>query len=526
MAWSTGALVANLRDRDKWARIADWLAILVAVELPWSTTYAALFLALWALATLAAREFKDQAPTPAATLPVALWMLAVIGMLWADAPPAERFNGLSSLFKLLAIPALFAQFRRSERGPWVLIAFVASSAILLAVSWGLALLPGLPWRGRDLWVPGVPVKDYIAQAQTFTLCAFGLCEGTVLAWRWGRRRLAVGLLLLAFAFLANVLYVAPSRTALVTIPFLLLLFAVLRFGWKGACGLLILTAALSAVAWQTSPWFHHRLVTLPEEVRNFDPRGASTSAGQRLEYWRKSIIFIADAPVFGHGTGSIREQFRRAAVDQTGVAAEVSANPHNQILAVAIQLGVVGAALLLAMWIAHLLLFWGSGPWALLGLILVVQNIVGSLSIRTCSTSRKAGSMLGASACSAAWCCAPVRSPRPTASTPPPVRWAAPADRCKRRAANGTPRGCNLHFQTKNPHGVPAGAVTLIAFRQVGDARIAVNLKNLGSGLRRSSRKPLSHHLAANAFSPSCPRGKRTCAAATPNVGGACVAFT
>jgi len=289
MAWSAGALVANLRDREKWARCADWLAILVAVELPWSTTGTVILLLLALLAGIGARDFKgwrDQALTPAGGLPVALWALAVIGMLWADAPLAERFDGMSSLTKLLAIPLLLAHFRRSERGVWVLIAFVASSAILLVLSWGLVLLPDLSWRGRDKWTPGIPVKDYIAQAQVFTLCVFGLCEGAVLAWRKGRRRLAAGLMLLALAFLANVLYVAPSRTALVTIPILLMLFGVLRFGWKGAAGVLMLTAALALAAWQTSPTLRHRVTMLQEEVRDFDPKGADTSTGERLEFWR------------------------------------------------------------------------------------------------------------------------------------------------------------------------------------------------------------------------------------------------
>ena len=45
----------------------------------------------------------------------------------------------------------------------------------------------------------------------------------------------------------------------------------------------------------------------------------------------------------------------------------------------AIQLGLVGAAVLWAMWIAHLLLFRGNGLAEWIGLVVVVQNIVGSL---------------------------------------------------------------------------------------------------------------------------------------------------
>ena len=62
-----------------------------------------------------------------------------------------------------------------------------------------------------------------------------------------------------------------------------------------------------------------------------------------------------------------------------GSAEWVANNPHNQTFAVAIQLGLVGAAVLWAMWIAHLLLFRGGGLAAWIGLVVVVQNIVGSL---------------------------------------------------------------------------------------------------------------------------------------------------
>jgi len=64
--------------------------------------------------------------------------------------------------------------------------------------------------------------------------------------------------------------------------------------------------------------------------------------------------------VFGHGTGSIHALFEKSAVGQTGAAGVASTNPHNQTLAVAIQLGLVGVAVLWAMWIAHLLLFRGN----------------------------------------------------------------------------------------------------------------------------------------------------------------------
>ena len=56
-----------------------------------------------------------------------------------------------------------------------------------------------------------------------------------------------------------------------------------------------------------------------------------------------------------------------------------SSNPHNQTFAVAIQLGLVGTVALFAMWMSHLMLFRGGGIAVWAGLVIVTQNIVGSL---------------------------------------------------------------------------------------------------------------------------------------------------
>jgi hypothetical protein len=57
----------------------------------------------------------------------------------------------------------------------------------------------------------------------------------------------------------------------------------------------------------------------------------------------------------------------------------VVSDPHNQTLNVAVQWGLVGAALLWAMWLVHLWLFRGEGLVAWIGLLVVVQNILSSL---------------------------------------------------------------------------------------------------------------------------------------------------
>jgi len=373
--------MAEIFGRESSGWRADWLAVAVAISLPWSTSLTIIFVVLWLITLIGSWEIsslRNEILTAAGGLPVALWVLGALGMLWAGAPMTERIDGLNAFHKLLAIPFLIAQFRRSDRGVYVLIGFLASCTVLLIVSWALVLLPDLPWRGRARMGAagvGIPVKDNITQSIMFSLCLLGLADRAFRAWCATRRSFAFALVALALLFLANILYVSTSRTALVVIPILFLLFVLMRLGWKAAASSVLAIIALAAAVWPTSPFLRERITNLYEDLRNYQPSAMSSPGGERLDFWRNSLVFIAEAPVLGHGTGSIREQFRRTGTGRLAMAT----NPHNQILAIAIQLGLVGSILLLAMWISQLRLFFRPGLAAGIGVAVVVQSVVSSL---------------------------------------------------------------------------------------------------------------------------------------------------
>jgi O-antigen ligase len=369
----------KLFDRDRWARAADAVAVAIAISLPWSTSATSALIALWIVtllptfrATDLARELKD----PAAGLPVLLWGLGIVGMLWSQESLAEQFYALKGFHKLLVIPLLFIHFRRSERGHWVIGGFLVSCTVLLAVSWFLHV-GGYPPRRYGL--PGVPVKDYIVQSAEFLICAFALGHLAVDAWRKQQRAVASAMVALAVLFLANVAFVAAGRTSLVAFPALLILFAVQRFGLRGTLGLVLGGALFAAVIWVSSSYLRERAFGVADEIQRSQSTTAETSTGYRLEFWKKSVVFVSEAPVLGHGTGSIPSLFRRAATGDTGIAAAVTGNPHNQTLEIAIQFGLVGVALLYAMWIAQFLAFRGVGLAAWLGQGVLTQTIVGAL---------------------------------------------------------------------------------------------------------------------------------------------------
>jgi O-antigen ligase len=378
----TALPVTHWVERARLARLADGLAMATVASLPWSTSAASIFIVLWLLALLPTLDVKAVSPdvlTAAGGIPVLLWLLGIAGLMWAaDVSWRERLGGIESFHRLLVVPLAFAQFRRSEQGIAVAIVFLLSESVLLAFSFVHYAL----WDFRPFhfgYFAGVPVKHLISQSAMFEVCCFGLLGLVAAEWEAGRRRQALGLLVLAAAFLLHILYIATARTALVGLPVLAILFGFRYFGWKGVLVALATGVLIAAISWASSPYLRWRVDRAVEEVQIYLTTGKPTSSGVRLEWWRKAAGFIEQAPILGHGTGSINEMYRRSQTHDDSAASIKAENPHQQLLAVAIQLGLVGAAVLIAMWAAHVALFWIPGPVGWAGLVVVVQQLVGSL---------------------------------------------------------------------------------------------------------------------------------------------------
>jgi O-antigen ligase len=369
--------------RDPAARIlnADLLAVLIAILLPWSTSGVAISAILWIIAllpTLEMRSFLNSLRRPICALPVALFALALIGTLWSDAAWGARLYAVGPTAKLLVLPLLLYHFQRSSRGLWVLVAFLASCTLLMAVSWMVLFDPGLTLRTNDE-EPGVFVKNYIDQSQEFALCAVALAYPVMTLVRSGKTKRAALLAAIALSLVVNMMFVTVSRTVLVTMPVMLAIFAALHLKPRTSIIALCAAAALAAIAWYASAQLRTKVSLFFDDYYHYSVQNNPTGVGSRLEFWRKSVRFFADAPVIGHGTGSTRGLFEQAAIGQIGAHAEVIGNPHNQTLNVAVQWGAAGVVLLYAMWLSHLLLFRGEGLVAWIGLSVVVQNIFTSL---------------------------------------------------------------------------------------------------------------------------------------------------
>ena len=372
------------RDQATWMTVADVFAVLAALTLPWSTTLPGIFVPCWlgAVAWVTDwRAFARLLTQPICYWPLALAGLAAVGTLWSDAAWGARLNAVGPTLKLLMLPGLFYHFERSTRGMWVFIAFLVSCTLLMLMSWIVLIDPSFSLKPTAEMERGIFVKNYIDQSQEFALCAVALAYPIIRLLQANRLWLAMMLAMISFGFIVNMSFVIVSRTALVTIPVMIAVFAMLHLKWRTSLTILCGLVVLAGLAFAVSPLLQQKAETVLSDYRLYRDLNEPTSVGLRLEYWRKSLLFFAASPVVGNGTGSTLGLFEKAAVGRSGrdATAWVIGNPHNQTLAVAVQWGAAGIVVLYAMWFAHLRLFRGGGLVAWIGLLVVVQNIFTSI---------------------------------------------------------------------------------------------------------------------------------------------------
>ena len=251
----------------------------------------------------------------------------------------------------------------------------------MAMSWIVAFDPGLALKPKLEAERGIFVKNYIDQSQEFALCAVALAYPVITLLRAKRIVPALLLAALALSFVVNMAFVIVSRTALVTMPVMLAVFALLHLKWRsiviiacardraGGAGL----GGVAAVALDHRN-FHRGTINCTRNRTSRPRSGCGSNSGRNRCGSLPRRRCSATAPDRRAGL------FEQAAVGQTGAAsAEVIGNPHNQTLNVAIQWGALGIVVLYAMWLLHLLLFRGDGLVAWIGLLVVVQNIFTSL---------------------------------------------------------------------------------------------------------------------------------------------------
>ena len=296
------------RDPAAWMKVSDIVAVLLALSLPWSTSLVGILgvvLLITVAPTLELKSFLASLKRPISAMPIALFVLALAGTLWSDATWGARFYAVGPAAKLLVLPVLLYHFERSTRGTWVFTAFLVSCTLLMLMSWVVFLHPGLideaaggrrPRHLRqELHRPEPGIHAVRGRAG---LSGRRAAAGTSGSW------LAVLLTAIALSFFVNMAFVVVSRTALVTVPIMFAVFALLHLRWRSIVHHPVRGGSHSP-PWPGRPRRQLRRTaeTFTRDYTLYKEQNIPTSIGLRLEFWRKSLAFFAEAPFIGHGTG-------------------------------------------------------------------------------------------------------------------------------------------------------------------------------------------------------------------------------
>ena len=63
--------------------------------------------------------------------------------------------------------------------------------------------------------------------------------------------------------------------------------------------------AVAAAALVSSPYLRERSIAVWTDIQEYQTTNAQNSSSERIEFWKKSAEFVAEAPLAGHGTGKL-----------------------------------------------------------------------------------------------------------------------------------------------------------------------------------------------------------------------------
>lgn len=288
----------------------------------------------WSWATMLAAVFLGWAAVGAwrSPVPAAAWSLVAMWMLHLGA-------------------ALALASRVRERHDLLVAGILASIA-----SQGLVLLAQIGWERPAIQAeiaadPTLIDQEhlraaYVDRAHTWRLEGSFLLANTLAAW-------VILALPIAFGALVAGWHHLRTRWLLVVIT-AIGVFTLVRSGSK--MGMLALVLAVVVAGWQAGGRWRRGFVlaavlviggalALPQLRER-----VVASAEARIGYWQGAATLITERPLLGHGGDAFRVEYPRVKPP----AAEETIYVHSEPLQAAVDLGLIGAALLLGWWLLGL----------------------------------------------------------------------------------------------------------------------------------------------------------------------------
>lgn len=336
---------------DAGRRAALWLAVALGFTIPISTALDNLLVATFVLCwIISARYLEKQDAVRAngvAIAAIAFFLLQVTGTLYSQGSHGEILRALDKASVILLVPMLISLRPGTEVRERALLALMAAILLTLILS-SLLWLELLP---QSSFVKGYPSDPEVFRKRITqsVLTAFGAFYFALRALETGDFRRRALFACVAAAALFNVLFMVHSRTGQVVLLALLLYALLARFRGRGALAAFAVVVVLAGTIYLVpSSAVHQRVATTVQEIKSWRAGEPATAANMRLEAWSNSLEILHAHPIAGVGTGGFAAAYAR---EVEGTSMAPLRQPENQYLLTSVQLGIIGLAGMIALFI-------------------------------------------------------------------------------------------------------------------------------------------------------------------------------
>ncbi len=344
---SADVLIPSRPFRDYFQQLSQIFAVVTAFVLPLSTAALMVFFSATVLCCLLAGNWHEKylilRYNPMALMFIIFFALFLIGLSYSTVPQAVGLHTLTKYSKFLLGFFLFSTFRNEKTAAAAFFAFLVAASITLLLSF-IKFFGHWDLLHRFASDSGV-FKDHIFTGFlfAFTSYCFAVFAFSIKnAWRWL-------FVLLFLVTMYNVLFINLSRSGYVVLFSLLLLLSSQLYKWKGLLAGLLISIFLCGSLLFLPANFKQRFNLAHSEITQYEHGSFATSVGLRLEFYHNSVKLLKAHPWIGTGTGSFAQDYLTIAQDKQFA----TKNPHNEYLNIAVQFGLLGAIILLGMFIVH-----------------------------------------------------------------------------------------------------------------------------------------------------------------------------
>lgn len=325
-------------------QLTGLFAVIIGLVLPISTSlteifsYAAIFFAL--ASGVVFKNWRVVIKSHIGLFMLLLYLLLVVSITYSKADLSHSIAFLFKYNKLLIgvlLMTIFVDKRWREYALWALMLSIATVTVLSLIKGGYG------WLFHNGAINADIAKDYISQSfcvaiggYLFMLAAFQYKK-----YRWL-------FVLMSILAIIDVLIFTAARSGYVMLALLFMVFFWQHYGAKWLLVALVGLCLMFSFAFVVSPVFNSRVSQGFENYHKYHQGDVETSVGERVSFALGGLKVVKAHPIIGAGVGSFGKEFKAANSNMP----VTTVNPHNEYLNIAAQLGVLGVALMLVMFVA------------------------------------------------------------------------------------------------------------------------------------------------------------------------------